>query len=436
MYGLFEYPTLRVLNNTHQSRELRESFDDLLGLGYFGKQVSDFSSEEAVEEICISEDKLRVFHNHGITDSEAKILTKIIQESIPLWKSFGFEQKYIRKREREYRCLPRSLFYVLNHDEIKVYIQCKKFNIPIVGSGLDMVYTKSFEFFSEKTLVTSAITLRNTEFSPGKIRTVAAKRNLACKLKNVFGVLKGAKNIVELIHTHDYRNKYGIPKVGFWFEYCELGDLEKWRKEGNLLTKRDVYQIQSDVISGIEFLHNHRLCHFDIKPSNIFLCRDENGQIRAKVGDMGFAAPPEEFNGAGSPLHLAPEYWELYTEKKENKYKQLDGYKLDIWALGDLFWQFIHGEQFIPEVRHQEILALEEVKSFLALRSEFLEREYPKVPKGADSLNKLTIEMIQKDPDSRPRSINAIHSRFQKFQLNTKNNGLSVDNLCQRFESS
>lgn len=407
---------------------------DMMGLSYVGREIPDRLSEDSEEDIDISESRLRTFHDHGITTREANVITKIIESNAALWKELGFEKKYIRKQEKEFRRLPRSLFYVVASGKIKVYIQCKKHNIPIIGSGFDMVYTKSLEFFSAQTCVTSSMTLADSMNGLGIIRTAESKKRLSQKLKRVFGLLNGQEHIVKLMHTHDYMSKRGIPKVGFWFEYCEERDLEKWWKNGKTLSKVDRHQILSDVILGVLELHNHRLCHYDIKAANVLLYRSKNGELRAKLGDLGFTASPDGFGGSGTPLHMAPEIWAVLLEKGEGKYKKLDGYKIDIWALGELFWECLYGDYFISKKKYNDMKALEKRDSFLALRKEFLEREYPPVPEGSDSIEKLTIEMIQKDPHLRPRSVNVIYTRFSHLKPLSEPGENMVWQLRKRFE--
>ena len=50
-----------------------------------------------------------------------------------------------------------------------------------------------------------------------------------------------------------------------------------------------LYDIDSD--QGIKHLHDHQLCHFDIKPANIFIAQDG---VTCKLGDFGLVVSEEQ----------------------------------------------------------------------------------------------------------------------------------------------
>ena len=61
------------------------------------------------------------------------------------------------------------------------------------------------------------------------------------------------------------------------------------------------------VIQGLKHLHDNRLCHFDIKPANIFLGQDG---VTCKLGDFGLCMSIDQgFTDAteGDAKYVAPE---------------------------------------------------------------------------------------------------------------------------------
>ena len=61
------------------------------------------------------------------------------------------------------------------------------------------------------------------------------------------------------------------------------------------------------LLQGLKHLHDNRLCHFDIKPANIFLSEDN---FTCKLGDFGLCSSlDQDFLDAmeGDAKYLAPE---------------------------------------------------------------------------------------------------------------------------------
>src|SRR5262249_10188142 len=46
--------------------------------------------------------------------------------------------------------------------------------------------------------------------------------------------------------------------------------------------------IAGDILTGLTWLHENQIFHSDMKPANVLL-KEEDGKIRAKIGDFGFA---------------------------------------------------------------------------------------------------------------------------------------------------
>jgi len=104
------------------------------------------------------------------------------------------------------------------------------------------------------------------------------------------------------------------------------------------------YLIQ--ISQGLNYLHEKRILHRDLKPQNIFL--DENENI--KIGDMGLGrilGPQSNFahTGVGTPLYFSPEICE----------EQPYNFKSDIWAFGCVMYELA---SFKPPFTAQNQIAL------------------------------------------------------------------------------
>jgi len=126
------------------------------------------------------------------------------------------------------------------------------------------------------------------------------------------------ENITKCYGYVFYNNKYGLV-----IEYCSKGTLSEYLKNTpeKDLPKRLKFLL--GIAYGLEFMHSKNICHFDIKPQNIFF--DDN--YIPKIGDFGMSEHMRE----GFPVkpgftinYCAPEHI-----KGENPRQSAD-----IWSFG------------------------------------------------------------------------------------------------------
>lgn len=121
-------------------------------------------------------------------------------------------------------------------------------------------------------------------------------------------------------------------------EHASGGELLQYIRnaEKHRLTERESRRLFRQIVSAVDYCHQHSLIHRDIKPENILL--DANGDI--KIIDFGFSrdfkpdVPLDSF--IGSPHYAAPELL------RGIKYS---GPEVDIWSLGILLFVMICGRQ-------------------------------------------------------------------------------------------
>ena len=109
-------------------------------------------------------------------------------------------------------------------------------------------------------------------------------------------------------------------------EYCDGGSVSDIMKStGNALNEDEISSIFKQVLKGLNYMHENKKIHRDIKAGNIML----NTQRQAKLGDFGVSAEVasniyKRTTRAGSPYWMSPE---VAIRSEYNK-------KTDIWSLG------------------------------------------------------------------------------------------------------
>ena len=126
-------------------------------------------------------------------------------------------------------------------------------------------------------------------------------------------------------------------------EYCDGGDLLQkifdYKRKGKYFQESYIWEIFTQVLVGLEKLHDlgilHRdikVQHFTIQSANVFLTR--NGI--AKLGDMNVSKVVRKEamceTQTGTPYYASPEVWrdEAYDAKS------------DVWSLGCVLYEFIN----------------------------------------------------------------------------------------------
>ena len=128
------------------------------------------------------------------------------------------------------------------------------------------------------------------------------------------------------------------------FEYCENGDLYNFlNRDDKLLPVSFIKKLSMQIISGIKYMHNKNIAHFDIKPQNILIDNNYNAKIIDFGSSQQFKDKKENYKGVflGTKLFCSREY--KYTENKG-----VNLFKFDIFSLGvTLFCLFTKKNPFL-----------------------------------------------------------------------------------------
>ena len=86
------------------------------------------------------------------------------------------------------------------------------------------------------------------------------------------------------------------------------------------------------ILNALDFIHNLRLVHCDLKPENIFITRSPQEDLHAKIGDLGTLAPINTTGLTGTADYMSPDKYTQWQQKALNDYQNTT--TEDSWALG------------------------------------------------------------------------------------------------------
>ena len=130
-------------------------------------------------------------------------------------------------------------------------------------------------------------------------------------------------------------------------EYCALGSLNAMMRNQKL-TSTFVWKWLDTLTQTMQFVHEKKIIHHDIKPDNILFTEDRN----IKISDFGVANTGGGTNGYKSP---EASNWDSDSVKDE---------RIDIYALGVTMLELLTGKNPFAYKSDDEILALHDKKDF------------------------------------------------------------------------
>ncbi|KAI9587949.1 serine/threonine-protein kinase PLK4 [Glossina fuscipes] len=120
-------------------------------------------------------------------------------------------------------------------------------------------------------------------------------------------------------------------------ELAHNGELQRYMKETmhRPMKEFEAASILRQVVSGLLYLHSHRIMHRDISLSNLLLSKD----MHVKIADFGLAAQlkqPDErhVTMCGTPNYISPEVIARTSH----------GLPADVWGLGCMFYTLLVGQ--------------------------------------------------------------------------------------------
>ncbi|XP_027589128.1 serine/threonine-protein kinase Nek11 isoform X1 [Pipra filicauda] len=183
-------------------------------------------------------------------------------------------------------------------------------------------------------------------------------------------------------------------------EYCEGGDLDfkiqEYKDSGKIFTQSQVVEWFIQLLLGVNYMHERRILHRDLKAKNIFL-KDN----LLKIGDFGVScllmgSCDLATTFTGTPYYMSPEVL------KHQGYNT----KSDIWSLGCILYEMCCMNHAFTG------------QNFLSVVIKIVEGDTPSLPDRYPSkLNALLSSMLNKNPSLRPTAAEILKTPYIDEQL-------------------
>ena len=212
------------------------------------------------------------------------------------------------------------------------------------------------------------------------------------------GFLQEAQTIARLKHSHIVRIlEFGVDSIPFLaMEYASNGTLRQRHPKGSIVPLATVVSYVKQVASALQYAHQERLVHRDVKPENMLLT-DSNEVL---LSDFGIAAVGHStrYQGdqaiAGTVAYMAPEQLQGNLRRASDQY-----------ALGVVVYEWLSGDcpfrGTFTEIATQHIFTPPP-----PLRS--------KVPAISPDVEQVVLHALAKDPQQRFANIQAFATALEQ----------------------
>ncbi|NXK24734.1 NEK11 kinase, partial [Arenaria interpres] len=183
-------------------------------------------------------------------------------------------------------------------------------------------------------------------------------------------------------------------------EYCEGGDLDfkiqEYKESGKIFTQGQIIDWFIQLLLGVNYMHERRILHRDLKAKNIFLKTN-----LLKIGDFGVSrllmgSCDLATTFTGTPYYMSPEALK----------HQGCNTKSDIWSLGCILYEMCCMNHAFTG------------HNFLSVVLKIVEGDTPSLPDRYPSeLNAVLCSMLNKNPSLRPAAAEILKIPYIDEQL-------------------
>lgn len=217
--------------------------------------------------------------------------------------------------------------------------------------------------------------------NPARERVENARRDFISEASRLKKIGFTHHNIVGFDEVFEANNT-----AYYVMEFVDGESLREYVERRGALSEEETRSLMWPILDAMSLLHKSHICHLDIKPGNIMLGHEENGELRPVLIDFGLS---KHYDQAGRPTTTVKTLGVSEGYSPREQYSGISAFspESDIYALGATLWFCLTGLQ---------------PKSSLMLRDGELAAELPETV--SPQMRRL-IERMTLDIHTRPKSI-------------------------------
>ena len=220
---------------------------------------------------------------------------------------------------------------------------------------------------------------------------------------------ENALNEIRILASLSHKNIIGYKDAFFDQKSKTLNIVMEFADDGDIATKikynlkhnlhfeeNTIWKYLIQILEGLNYLHEKKIIHRDLKSANIFLMKDTT----IKIGDLNVSKYNKlgmAYTQTGTPYYASPEIW----------LDQPYDYKSDIWSLGCILYEIC---QLKPPFRGTSLknLCINIQKGL-----------YNPIPDYySDDMKKIIGMMLKRDPNLRPSTKQILDCEIIKRKRN------------------
>ena len=154
--------------------------------------------------------------------------------------------------------------------------------------------------------------------SPVKDKVEESRKDFLAEAQRLNKISLEHPNIIHVNEVFEANNT-----VYYVMEYLDAGSLRSYVREHGALSENEALAIMMPIMNAVDYLHQHRMTHLDIKPDNVMLKHDpDTGEIIPVLIDFGLSKhydkngnPTSTMRASGFSDGYAPveQYTGIYT---------------------------------------------------------------------------------------------------------------------------